>query len=495
MKQDDFLFYSATKIAELIRRGELTSEQVTSALIQRIHTYDQKVNAVVNKDLEKLINDAKRADRELNKGIVRGPLHGVPITIKESYAIKGMKTTIGYTPFKEYTTEYDATVVRRLKEAGALIIGKTNVPPLLMDLQTDNEIYGRTNNPWDLNRTPGGSSGGGAAAVAACFSYLDIGSDIGGSLRIPAHYCGVYSLKPTEHSVSAFGHFPMPKKSKPPEYRSSRHLACYGPLARSIDDLILAYSTITGSDLNDMKVPPLNNHKIEKLNLSNFKIAWMDQLEEVPADREVIDYIHRYVEKLKSLGIQTVKIEQFPVSTNKVWQTWGKMIDAELNSGKPSLIRGIEHFFTRNLQKKYPTSSKLIPLTFKNYMRTLTQREDLISSFEAFMQSYEMFILPVSVTAAFPHIKKDKLIGYQPIYKNPVYVDDKPMNYWQATGAYTNLFNVLANPVVTIPIGLNKDNMPVGVQCVGKRWDDFKLLHTVNQIVNELNMDVPKVPF
>ncbi|NDI35134.1 amidase [Chengkuizengella sediminis] len=495
MKQDDFLFYSATKIAKLIRNGELTSEQVTKALIQRIQTHDSKVNAVVNKDLDQVLMDAKRADEELKKGLVQGPLHGVPITFKESYAIKGMKTTSGFTPFKEYTTDFDATIVRRLKEAGAIIVGKTNVPPLLMDLQTDNEIYGRTNNPWDLNRTPGGSSGGGAAAVASCFSYLDIGSDIGGSLRIPAHYCGVYSLKPTEHAVPAFGHFPMPYKSKPPEYRSSRHLACYGPLARSIDDLILAFSTITGSDPNDMKVPPLNNNKPDKLNLNHLKIAWMDQLSDVPVAKEVKDHIYRFVEKLKSLGIQTVKIEQFPESTNKVWETWGKMIDAELNSGKPSILRGIEHIFTRNLQKKYPTSSKLMPLTFKNYMKILTQRENLISSFDMFMDSYEMFILPVSVTAAFPHIKKDKLIGHQPIYKNPVYVDGKPMNYWQATGAYTNLFNVLTNPVVTMPIGLNKDNMPLGVQCVGKRWDDFKLLHIVNQLVSEMDMDVPIVSF
>ncbi|MFS1514374.1 amidase [Chengkuizengella sp. SCS-71B] len=495
MKQDDFLFYSATKIAKLIREGDLTSEQVTSAIIQRIHTHDSKVNAVVNKNLDQVLRDAKRADEELKKGLVRGPLHGVPITIKESFAIRGMKTTHGFTPLKEYITDFDATVVSRLKEAGAIIVGKTNVPPLLMDLQTDNEIYGRTNNPWNLNRTPGGSSGGGGAAVSACFSYLDIGSDIGGSLRIPAHYCGVYSLKPTEHAVSAFGHFPMPSNSKPPKYRSSRHLACYGPLARSIDDLILAFSIITGSDPNDMKVPPLNNNRLKRLNLNNIKIAWMDQLTDVPVAKEVREHIYLYVEKLKSLGIQTVKVDQFPVSTNKVWETWGKIIDAELNSGKPSIIRGIEHIFTKKLQKKYPTSSKLTPLTFKNYMKTLTQREELISSFDMFMDSYEMFILPVSVTAAFPHIKKDKLIGYQPIYKKPVHVDDKLMNYWKATGAYTNLFNVLANPVVTMPVGLNNDNMPIGVQCVGKRWDDFRLLHLVNQLVSELDMEVPKVSF
>ncbi|WP_214482245.1 amidase [Bacillus sp. SM2101] len=495
MRRDDFLFLSANKIAKLIANGELTSEQVVRAIIRRIQQFDVKVNAVVNVNMDQLINDAKKADQLMKEGTKLGPLHGVPITLKESYAVKRMKTTSGFTPLKDYETNFDATVVRRLKKAGAIIIGKTNVPPLLMDLQTDNDIYGRTNNPWDLERTPGGSSGGGAAAVSASFSYLDIGSDIGGSLRVPAHFCGVYSLKPTEHSVSAFGHLPMENVKTQPNYRSSRHLACYGPIARSIDDLILSYGIIAGTDSNDVKVPNLVTEKQVDVKLANVKIAWMDELPDVPVSKQVKTSIHQYVKKLESLGIQTVKIEQFPVNTIKVWETWGKIIDAELNSNQPALLRMLEHLITKKIQRKYPTSSKLMPLNFKNYMRTLTQREDLITSFDMFLDPYDMFILPVSVTPAFQHITKEKMIGYQPIYKTPVYVDDKPMEYWQATTAYTNLFNVLANPVVTIPLQLSDENLPIGVQCVGKRWNDYQLLHIIKQLVMELNIDIPKVSF
>ncbi|OEH93379.1 amidase [Bacillus solimangrovi] len=495
MKRDDFVFYSATKLAMLIRNGKLTSEQVTRALIQRIQLHDVEINAVVNKNVEQLLNEAQRADKEKKRGIELGLLHGVPITLKESYAVKGMRTTSGYKPWKEYTTNFDATIVSRLKDAGAIIVGKTNVPPLLMDLQTDNEIYGRTNNPWDVSRTPGGSSGGGAAAVASGFSYLDIGSDIGGSLRVPAHYCGVYSLKPTEHSVPAFGHLPMDDQTKQPEYTTSRHLASYGPIARSIDDLIISFSIIAGCDNRDVKVPPLLEQNEITMNFKKIKIAWMDQFPDIPVAKEIREHIHRFVEKLESLGIQTVKIDEFPVDKSKVWETWGKIIDAELNSGKPSIIRGLEHVMTKGVQRDYPSTSKLVPLTFKNYMKVLTQREKLITSFDTFMDEYEMFILPVSATTAFPHNQKDKLIGYQPIYKNPIYVDDTPMNYWQATTAYTNLFNVLTNPVVTIPIGLSDENMPIGVQCVGCRWADYTLLHTLKHIVSELNTEFSHVSF
>ncbi|MDP5275015.1 amidase [Chengkuizengella axinellae] len=488
MKQDDFLFYSAGKIAKLIHTGELTSERVTRWLIQRIKQYDPRINSVVNKTLDQLLKEAISADEQIKKGDVCGPLHGVPITFKESYAVKGMKTTSGFSPLKDYMTDFDADIVNRLKEAGAIIVGKTNVPPLLMDLQTDNEIYGRTNNPWDLERTSGGSSGGGAAAVASGFSFLDIGSDIGGSLRVPAHYCGVYSLKPTEHTVSGSGHLPVPNQPKQPDFIHSTHLACYGPLARDIEDLMLAYSIITDSNkLEDRNKPPLN---IKKL-----KIAWMDQLPEVPITKEMKDHVHRFIENLKSHGVQTQKIEQFPVDTNKVWETWGKIIDAELNSNQPLLMRWIEHIVTRSIQKKYPTSSKLVPLNSKNYMNILKQRENLISSFDAFMESYDLFISPVSATSAFPHIKKDKLIGHHPIYKKPIFVDNQPLNYWQATTAYTNLFNVLANPVLTAPIGLNKEKIPIGIQCVGKRGEDYQLLNVMNQIVKEMDMKVPRISF
>ncbi|WP_128896553.1 amidase [Longirhabdus pacifica] len=493
------VFQSALQIGESIHSGATSAVEVAEAVLNHIQTHNDSVNAIVAMNEHDIREAAKQADREVQAGHIRSPLHGVPITIKDSYAVEGLTTTIGYEPLKHYIPNFDATIVQRLKEAGAIIVGKTNVPALLMDLQTNNTIFGRTNNPWDVTRTCGGSSGGGAAAVAAGFSYLDIGSDIGGSLRIPAHYCGVYSLRATEHAISSFGH--MPGLDTNAKYRSSRHLASYGPLTRSIDDLIAAYAIIAGYDGKDIRVPRVNvkDTKIEikqevRQKAKALNIAWMDALPGVPVSQETKDSIHTWIHKLKAKGVKTTKLSQFPVDTEQVWETWGKMISAELYSETPALARFLKHILTKKKQKQVPTLRGTFPLTFKNYMVAWTKREDLITAFDTFIADYDMLILPVSSTVAFPHMKMDKIIGGQPMYTKDIYIDEQPVNYWQATTAHANLFNVLQNPVLTMPIQLTKAGLPLGIQCVGRKWSDMELLQKAKELKQLVNFELPQCP-
>ncbi len=259
LTREELVFLTASELAERIRGKKITSEDVVKAYIEQIATYNLKINAIVTLNEESAIQRAKKADAALENGEIWGPLHGVPITIKDNLAVKGVKTTCGYEPLADFVSDKSAAVVKRLNDAGAIILGITNMPALGLDAQTFNDLYGTTNNPWDLTKTPGGSSGGCAAAVAAGFTPLSIGNDIGGSIRVPAAFSGVYGLKPTDHLVSKAGLLPPPE-----DYRSLRHLLSIGPLTRSVEDLRLALSIIGGADNIDTDVPVVSFDVPEK---------------------------------------------------------------------------------------------------------------------------------------------------------------------------------------------------------------------------------------
>ncbi len=249
----DPFWMDATHLAAAIRNREMSAVEVVEACLARIAQHNPALNAVVTLDDEGAIEQARACDLALAAGEYAGPLAGVPVLLKDCHETAGMRTTAGSPLLAGYVPERDGTVARRMRQAGAIVLGKTNVSELLADLQTDNPVFGRTNNPWDLARTPGGSSGGAAAAVAAGLAPLDIGSDIGGSIRVPAHCCGIFGLKPTELRVSNAGHIP----DLPGNVRTTRVMNCIGPLARSLDDLDLALRVIAGPDVAEPDVPPV----------------------------------------------------------------------------------------------------------------------------------------------------------------------------------------------------------------------------------------------
>jgi amidase len=281
---DELTFFTANELASIIRQHKASSQEVLQAHLSHIATLNPSLNAIITLDEEQACRRSKEADEALARGEIWGPLHGVPVTIKDVFETAGMRTTSSFRPLATYVPKQDATVVARLRQAGAIIMGKTNRPELAGDEQTNSPLFGRTNNPWNTGRTPGGSSGGSAAAVASGMSPLDIGSDIGGSIRNPAHFCGIFSLKPSDCRVPFTGHIPPPPGSK--GRGLLRYFLTPGPLARSVEDLLLALTIIAGPDERQWEVPPVPLAPSHARDLRELRFAWSDDFG-VPVSAEI----------------------------------------------------------------------------------------------------------------------------------------------------------------------------------------------------------------
>ncbi|MBC2715746.1 MAG: amidase [Desulfobacteraceae bacterium] len=473
------VFLSASDLAAGIRSGTFSSHEVISAHINHIHKYNPDLNALVVIDEKTTLDRARQADEALAAGELWGPLHGVPVSIKDHFAVKNMRITNAFTPLSDQVTDFDATIVKRLKNAGAIILGITNMPVMAMDVQTFNPIYGRTNNPWDLTRTPGGSTGGGAAAVATGMSPLTIGSDLAGSIRIPAAFCGVYGIKPTENFVSSYGIFPgLTDKNR----RTIRAMASLGPLARSIKDLKLCLSIIAGPDGYDAMVPAVNMTPKTKPGYKELRIAWSDNFGDVPVSNETRKVLKQFIDKLSDEGCTIKKINPADFNFIEVWETWGKMVDLQINVTLPSSARFIMYTLGGIHRSKSPLLQMVYPATYDKFIETCSKREILIAHLEQFLMEWDVFICPVTTQPAYKHLEpNDVIFGYN-IYDDPIPVDEHQLNYWMANAAYTAPFNTTGHPAVTIPAGYSQDGMPIGVQLVGRRWHDMELLEIAEMI-------------
>jgi amidase len=467
------VFMTATELAAAIRSGQLSSVEVVSAHLNHIHKYNPELNAIVIIDEQAALKKAREADNALAGGDWWGPLHGVPVTIKDHFAVKGQRTTNAFPPLAEQITDFDATVVKRLKDAGAIILGKTNLPVLAMDTQTFNPLFGRTNNPWDLMRTTGGSTGGGAAAVASGMSPLEIGSDIGGSIRLPSSFCGIYGFKPTENFVSSYGIFPGLSN---PEKRTVRAMASLGPLARSIDDLKLSFSIIAGPDGFDTLVPEVNLTPPPPKNISDLRIAWSDDFGGIPISQDTHKVLADFIKKIADQGCAIGHCNPDNFDFNEAWIIWGQMIDLQINANLPSPVRFIMFALGWIYRSQTPLLQMVYPISYDKYIEISSQRELMIARLEKFLSDWDVFICPVTTRDAFPHMEPSYVsFGYN-LYDDPILVDDQPLNYWTACCAYTAPFNATGHPVVVIPAGFSKDGMPIGLQIVGRRWHDMELL-------------------
>ncbi len=502
--RQDLVFLPAHKLAGMIRAGTVTSSEVVEAYLDRINTFNPSLNAIVTLDADGARKRAKEADDALRRGEIWGPLHGVPITIKDNIATKGIKTTSSMPDLAGYVPNYDATIVTRLKKAGAVILGKTNLPALGMDLQTSSRVFGITNNPWDLKRTTGGSSGGEAAAVAAGLTALGFGNDIGGSIRIPSHFCGIYGIKPTENFTSTFGVSPGTKSYG---IRAVRHLTCSGPLARSIEDLKLGLSVIAGPDTRNPDVPWVDLHQAQDRGMNDLRITWTDDFDGVPVSEETRAALKAFVKKLEARGCKVerfkgnffdphlqsvgkewqdlygVKTSEIPaMDFQSAWTTYGRLMDFELGEYQPSLFRFVSYLTGWWYRKGAPMIAMAYPHSYEKYLRTMTQRDSFVSAMDEFLSERDVLLCPVTSTPAFVHITPWKHFGPFPVYKDPMLIDGKPVKYLVANMSYTSIFNLTGSPVVVIPIGYTKDGLPIGVQIVGKRWRDMELLSVAAQL-------------
>ncbi len=296
----DLVFLSAHQLARLIRDRQVSAVEVLDAHLAQIDRHNSKLNAICILDAENARDRARQADEALGHGEIWGALHGVPVTIKDIFETAGLRTTAGYIPLKDYIPQHDATVVAKLRSTGAIIMVKINMAELAGDYQSTNSLFPRVNNPWNLDYTPGGSSGGSAAAVAAGLSPLDLGNDIAGSVRQPAHFCGVYGLKPTDRRISTAGQIP----EVPGMPVCIRQMITVGCFARSLEDLQLCFSLIAGADDRRPDVPPLPLDIPAGKALPNLKIAWIDRWTEVPVASEIRVAMQAARQKLVQANVQ-----------------------------------------------------------------------------------------------------------------------------------------------------------------------------------------------
>jgi amidase len=461
---------SAKKLTQAIRDRKVTVRDTVQSCLDQIDLHNPAINAIVTLDKENAINTATKMDFRIDNQEKDLPsLFGVPISIKDAFETQGIKTTSSHPPLKDYVPTNDATVVKRLKEAGAIILGKTNLPQLAGDIQCWSPLFGHTNNPWNLQLTSGGSSGGSAAAVAMGFSFLDVGSDLAGSIRIPAAYCGVAGLKATENRIPRTGHIPH----LPDAERSVRHMLSFGVLARCVDDLRIGLDVISGSDGIDSEVPPISTNVMNLKKIRPLRVAWWDDFGGVPICSRTKSGLDSTVQQLADAGIDVQRCFPDGFDFEAAWYAYGIIMGAEVGLGIStierlplSLIRG----FLPKSQPLLRSFAMGMSFDWKRYNEALNIRERLISQVEQFLEEWDVWICPVTPSVAPPCKKPGK-------FRKPprVKVDGYSMSYLEGTVSMAVPFSLTGSPVVSLPIGV-VDGLPVGIQVVGRRWHDEELL-------------------
>lgn len=459
---------SAKDLAQSICEGNVTVTDAVQSCFDRIERHNPVINAVVA--LNKVALDAaKAADARFGQCGDLPSLFGVPITVKDAFKTQGIKTTSSHPPLKDYIPTTDATVVNRLKNAGAIVLGKTNLPELAGDIQCWSPLFGRTNNPWNPSLTSGGSSGGSAAAVAMNFSYLDVGSDLAGSIRIPAAYCGVAGLKATENRVPRTGHIPH----LPSAERSVRHLLSFGVLARCVDDLRLGFNCIAGADGIDTEVPPLPITPAMPTKTRPLRVAWWDDFAGAPICSRTRIGLDLAMQQLSQAGLTVERCRPDNFDFEAAWYAYGIIMGAEVGLGMPMTERLPLSLVGRFLPKSQPLVRAFangLSFNWRRYNDALNIRERLVFQLEQFLDLWDVWVCPVTPSVAFPHQKLRKF-GKPPT----IIVDDHPMPYLEGTISMAVPFSLTGSPVVTLPVGVI-NGLPVGVQVIGKRWRDEALL-------------------
>jgi amidase len=477
----DLTFAPAHQLAQMIRDRQVSSLEVVEAYLTKISQHNSQLNAICTLDAENARSRATVADLALDRGENWGRLHGVPITVKDIFETANLRTTAGYIPLKDYIPPQDATIVARLKAAGAILLGKSNIPELAGDYQSTNSLFPRVNNPWNLEYTPGGSSGGSAAAVAAGLSPLDLGNDFGGSIRQPAHFCGVYGLKPTDRRISTAGAIP----ETPGMPICLRQMMTVGCLARSIADLQLCFEIVAGADPRRPDVPPVPLDIPSGKSLTDLKIAWSDEWAEVPVAAEIKSAMVASADKLTMAGANVERWMRPKFDLSEIFDLYGRMVGYVNRYAQPAdrynLRRSAELLWRTATQgdrklRHLGNYSRFIPTMFnpslKGYFQTLTERDRFIAEMDAALEPWDVWICPVAATTAFTH---------RPAW-SAIDIDGRSYPHAVANGIYLLPFNLSGHPAVVIPIGQTQAGLPIGIQLVGKRWREIELLSIAQEI-------------
>ncbi|MDA9399817.1 amidase [Bradyrhizobium sp. CCBAU 45389] len=488
MAKSEWSFKSAVGLSAALSAKKVSAVELTQDAIARIERHDGKINAICVRDFDRALGAAREADAALARG-ERKPLLGLPVMIKESFNIAGLPTTWGFVPQKDFRPVEDALPVARIKEAGGVILGKTNVPVGLADWQSYNDIYGTTNNPYDLGRTPGGSSGGSSAALAAGYCALATGSDIGGSLRVPAFHCGIFAHKPTINLCPARGETPPPFPALPRE----GDLAVIGPMARTAADLSLLLDVMAGPDPLEAGVAykldlPAARHQ----SLRDFRVLVIDSHPLLPTDRDVRGAIDKLATDLTKAGVTVARESALLPDFAETSRLYMRMLLGFLGA----------FFLPEVLADSRARASQLSPedrslgaerlrgtiASHRAWILDAGHRAGLRAKWRALFNNFDAVICPIMPTPAYPH---DHL-PEQSLRR--ISIDGKDYPYSDQL-AWPGIATLPGLPATAVPLGLSKDGLPVGVQIVGPWLEDRTPLKLAELIEREFGGFVPPKMF
>jgi amidase len=465
----DLAYVSSLDLADAIRRRQVSSCEALEAFLGRIASLDKTINSVVTIDAERARAEADEADRLLARGEARGPLHGVPMTIKDSLQTRGMRTTSGAPELANFVPQEDAWPVARVREAGVVVFGKTNLPIYAGDLQSYNDVFGTTNNPYDPTRTPGGSSGGSAAALACGFTPLEIGSDIGGSIRLPSHMSGVVGHKPSYGIVPAHGQIPGP-----PGTLTLADLAVVGPMARTVEDLELGLEIMAGPNRWEkpawrLELPPPRRKK-----LADYRIAaWLDD----PCCRvepEVKALLESAARRLMDDGAALDTEARPDFSLEKVAGVFSALLQTAL-AGGTSRDR-IEAYAASTDDTPLANTRRLLALRHRDWLSHNERRLQMRRRWEEFFERWDIMLLPVMPCAAIPHDHSE------PQAARLAWVGGEQRPYWELV-TWMAPAGACYLPATVVPVGRLSNGLPVGIQIVGPYLHDRTTLDVAKQLL------------
>ncbi len=454
---------TATEAVAALADGSIGSEELLDAQLARVEAHNPAVNAVVAFDVDRARARARAADEARAAGTSWGPLHGLPMTIKDSYETEGLVTTSGAPELATHVPTIDADAVARLKAAGAIVFAKTNLPLYAGDVQTYNEVYGVTNNPWDLDRAPGGSSGGAAAALATGMTLLELGSDIGGSIRNPSHYCGVFGHKPTWGAVSDRGHIPGP-----PGALSAVDLNVAGPMGRSVADLELGMDVLVG-DVCGVPGGRLSEVRPDLRDVGDLKVGvWLDD-PFAPTDGAVLQVLEAAVAAVEAAGA-TVKTDVRPVtSLDELTYTYLQLLLGVVGAGYPedvhALMAEVVAAAPPGDRSMATAMARGISQSHADWMRVNEARVKVQREWVGVFGEVDVVLTPVTPVAAIPHDNE------RPMNQRTIEVNGQPGDYFSQI-VWAGVATMPLLPATAVPAGRTATGLPVGLQLIGPRYGD-----------------------
>ena len=474
-------YRSATELARLLRAGKVTASSLLDQCLEQYARHNQTLNAVVVSDIGRAKKAAAASDRRLKNGKSIGPFDGVPMTAKESFDWTGTPSTWGDPRFKDNIASTDAVAITRLTDAGAILYGKTNVPLMLADWQSFNAIYGTTNNPWDVTRVPGGSSGGSAVALATGMSALEIGSDIGASIRNPAHYCGVFGHKPTYGVVPYRGHL-LPGTVQPSD------ISVAGPLARSASDLAIMMKLLAGTEGTEARGYKLTLPPAQQTSLKQFRVAVMVTDEQSEVDLPVQDligaltaFLGKRVKKLSTTarpGFSTREAMDVYIAMLRS-ATSRRQTDAEFiaNWARVQATDPMDDSYLTKMLRAYV-------LPHRDWLRYNERRHQMRLLWDQFFEDWDVMLCPAAASAAFPHDQQGER-HERTIEVNGRHVPTTDQLFW---AGYSGGYHL---PSTVAPMGLTAQGLPAGIQIIARQYGDYTSIRFAQLLEKEYCGFVP----